>query len=259
MLNQLVTMISIGMFAGMVTGLTGASAVMVVVPLVNLLLGFSVHESIGVSLMVDVIASLAISYTYYKHGNVDLKSGIWVAIGSVLGAQLGAIFAAKTSEISLGGAFGTFLILTGIVIWRKGLNREILGKIGKVMKFKTNSRRIATVFISGLAVGVMTGIFGAGGGAMVFLILVFVLSFPIHLAVGTSTLIMAITASSGMIGYALQRSVRPIAGLILGASAAFGGIVSARFANEVNEKVLAKIVGAIFMLLGAVMVITRLV
>ncbi len=258
MLNQLVTMISIGMFAGMVTGLTGASAVMVVVPLVNLLLGFSVHESIGVSLMVDVIASLAISYTYYKHGNVDLKSGIWVAIGSVLGAQLGAIFAAKTSEISLGGAFGTFLILTGIVIWRKG-SREILGKIGKVMKFKTNSRRIVIVFISGLAVGVMTGIFGAGGGAMVFLILVFVLSFPIHLAVGTSTLIMAITASSGMIGYALQRSVRPIAGLILGASAAFGGIVSAKFANEVNEKVLAKIVGAIFMLLGAVMVITRLV
>lgn len=45
MLSSIITMVLIGIFAGMVTGLTGASGVMVVVPLVNLLLNFSVHKS----------------------------------------------------------------------------------------------------------------------------------------------------------------------------------------------------------------------
>jgi uncharacterized membrane protein YfcA len=44
--------ILIGLFTGIVTGLTGASGNMIVVPLVNMLLTFSIHESIGVSLIV---------------------------------------------------------------------------------------------------------------------------------------------------------------------------------------------------------------
>ena len=51
----------------MVTGLTGVSGVMIVVPLVNLLLNFSVHKSIGTSLMVDVIAPLLISLMYERN------------------------------------------------------------------------------------------------------------------------------------------------------------------------------------------------
>ena len=67
MLSSIITMVLIGVFAGMVTGLTGASWVMIVVPLVNLLLNFSVHKSIGTSLMVDVIAPLLISLMYERN------------------------------------------------------------------------------------------------------------------------------------------------------------------------------------------------
>ena len=75
-ISMIIVMILIGIFTGIVTGLTGASGVIAVVPLVNMLLNFSIHESIGTSLIVDTIAPLAISYTYYKHGNIDIKSGI---------------------------------------------------------------------------------------------------------------------------------------------------------------------------------------
>ncbi len=251
-------MVLIGAFAGMVTGLTGASAVMIVVPLVNLLLNFSVHESIGVSLMVDVIASLAISYTYYRNGNVDLRSGIWIALGSISGAQLGALFSAETPEVSLGGAFGIFLIFMGIAMWKKGLDREALVRKFSRVTIKSENQRVLVALILGLAVGIMTGIFGAGGGMMVLLILIFVLNFPIHLAVGTSTLIMAITASSGALGYALHKSIKPIAGLILGLSAACAGYISAKFANAVNEDSLTKVIGALFVILGFAMIAVRL-
>jgi len=58
--TQIITLILIGIFTGVVTGLTGASGVMIVVSLVNILLQFPIHESIGTSLMVDIMASLAI-------------------------------------------------------------------------------------------------------------------------------------------------------------------------------------------------------
>ncbi|MDD5583420.1 MAG: sulfite exporter TauE/SafE family protein [Candidatus Marinimicrobia bacterium] len=253
-----VIMILIGIFTGVVTGLTGASGVMVVVPLVNMFLNFSIHEAIGTSLMVDVMAPLAISFVYYRHGNVDMKSGIWIAIGSILGAQLGAFFAADMSGVGLGSAFGIFMILMGILIWRKGLHHESLAKkMKKVAKFETKFQRLVMALILGFLIGLMTGILGAGGGGMILLILIFVLNFSLHIAIGTSALIMAITACSGAIGYALQGNINLLAGLIIGISAAISGMVSAKYANKVNEKILSKAVGVIFVALGIIMSILQ--
>ena len=82
----------------------------------------------------------------------------------------------------------------------------------KVAKFETQTQRIVTALILGFLVGIMTGVLGAGGGGMILLILIFVLNFPIHIAIGTSALIMAITACSGAIGYALHVK-KPVGGI----------------------------------------------
>lgn len=253
---MIIKMVLVGIFTGIVTGLTGASGVMVVVPLLSILTDFSVHEAIGTSLIVDVIAPLAISYVYFKHKNIDIKSGIWIAVGSIIGAQLGASFAGGISEVGLGSTFGIFMVIMGIIIWKKGLNHESLAKVmKKVAKFETQTQRIVTALILGFLVGIMTGVLGAGGGGMILLILIFVLNFPIHIAIGTSALIMAITACSGAIGYALHGNTKPVEGLILGISAAGSGMFSAKFANKANEQTLGKIIGVIFLLLGIIMTI----
>ena len=92
-LLQWIGLIGIGLLTGSVVGLTGASGVVVVVPLLSVLMGFSVHEAIGTSLFVDVITPLFVAWSYYKSGNVNLKSGLWLAAGSIIGAQIGASFA----------------------------------------------------------------------------------------------------------------------------------------------------------------------
>jgi len=255
-LCSVMIMLIIGIFTGLVTGLTGASGVMVVVPLTTMLLHFSIHDAIGTSLMVDVIAPLAIAYVYKKHGNIDMKSGIWIAIGSMLGAQAGASLASQVSGIGLSSAFGIFLIIMGVLIWKKGLNTASMVKMSKGrVKFATPTQRILTALILGVGIGLMTGVLGAGGGGMILLALIFILRFPMHLAIGTSALIMAITAASGAVGYALHGSIQPVAGLVLGVSAAGSGIVSAKFANRVNEETLGKAIGVIFIILGVVMTI----
>jgi len=249
----IIGIIAIGIATGLVTGLTGASGVMIVVPMVSMFLHLSIYEAIGTSLMVNVICSLAITYIYYKNGNVDFKSGIWIAIGSIIGSQFGTIFAKGIPELGLGISFGIFMTIMGIIIWIRGLN-VTGGKTSKALiTFKNSTQKRIVSVLLGFFVGIMTGIFGAGGGGMILLILIFVLNFPIHIAIGTSSFLMTITTFSGTIGYALQRSIQPVIGIILGIFASISGMISAKFANKVNEQILSKTIGLVFIIIGIIM------
>lgn len=95
---ETIALILIGIFTGTITSLIGSSGVMIIVPLLSMFFGLSIHMAIGTSLMVDVIASITVAYNYYKNGNVDLKPGMWIAIGSLGGSQVGAIWA-QASEL----------------------------------------------------------------------------------------------------------------------------------------------------------------
>ncbi len=54
----------IGMSVGALTGITGASGVVLVVPLLTLL-GLNFQEAVGSSLLVDVITTTIVIYTSY--------------------------------------------------------------------------------------------------------------------------------------------------------------------------------------------------
>ena len=64
-----------GLGAGVVTGLVGASAAVVVVPVMVTFLGYDIYEAIGISLATDVVASLTATRIYTKNKNIDIKHG----------------------------------------------------------------------------------------------------------------------------------------------------------------------------------------
>lgn len=243
----------IGLFTGIVVGLTGASGVLLVVPLLTIILNFSMHTAVGTSLFVDMITPLFVAFSYYRRGNVNLKAGLWLAVGAVLGAQGGAFFANKvlTSEFMSKG-FVFFMFLMAISMWVKSSrpSRDVSNSRLAVM----NNKNRAITFGIGIVLGIISGLFGAGGGLMFLLVLMIVLKFPTHMAIGTSSLIMAMTSASGMIGYAVQDNVDFKTGIIIAVSAVLSGLLSARIANKVSEKSLNRIVGSVFACLGVVMI-----
>jgi uncharacterized membrane protein YfcA len=253
--------IVIGVITGGITSLIGASGVMIIVPILTMLFKVSVHTAIGTSLFVDVIASLTVAYSYYKNGNIELKSGIWIALTSIIGAQLGALFASKMGEGNLSSSFGVVLIIAGLSMFRKSYKekRDPADTVSGFIHFKTEWQKILAALIIGLGIGILSGIFGAGGGVMILLALIVIMSFPLHKAIGTSTLIMAITALSSTVGYAARGKVDLILGSFLSVGAIFGGILGSRYANKVNEKTLLKIVGICFMAMGGVMTIIAII
>jgi uncharacterized membrane protein YfcA len=118
------------------------------------------------------------------------------------------------------------------------------------------SNVIVSSLLLGILVGIISGLFGAGGGVMILLILVFVMQYSMHEGIGTSTLIMAFTAASGTIGHAITSNL-PLKASIFGAiGTVIGGRFAAKLANKVNEKVLSKVMGGVFVALAVIMLAT---
>jgi uncharacterized membrane protein YfcA len=251
MLLKIIVLVLIGLLTGTVTAISAGSGVTIVVPLLTILMGFTIHEAIGTSLLVDVIASIIVAYNYYRYGRIDLKSGVWLAVGAIVGAQAGAHFASAIPQVGLQGAFSIFIILSGLTFFYKAFGKRKITFSG--FTFKNNTVRIITIILIGLYIGISTGLFGTGGGASILLVLTFVMDFPIHTAIGTATALMAISAASGVVGYAIQGNIPWLEGVIIGLAAIVSGTLFSKIANRASEKTLNITVGAIFIVIGVVM------
>ncbi|CCI81776.1 sulfite exporter TauE/SafE family protein [Lactobacillus hominis] len=247
----IIEIIIVGLITGTITSLIGASGVTVVVPALTLLFGINSHLAIGTSLLVDVITSIVVSITYIRYKNVRLQASIWITVGSVLGAQLGSHWAGIISDTKLNALFAIMLILSGISTLRR---KNKVYDPNQGVHFKSKLAQTLALLGLGFGIGIISGLVGAGGGVMVLLTIIFILHYPMHQAVGTSTVIMAITALSSLLGYARQGNVDYKYGLWIALGAVIAGMIGSHIANKVNERVLNKIVAWVFILLGIIMI-----
>jgi len=94
-------------------------------------------------------------------------------------------------------------------------------------------------------------------GNGILIILIFVLHYPVHMAVGTSSFIMMITAASGTLGYVLHGNINTSAALIASIPTVLCASLGALIANRVSEKTLGRIIGAVLTIMGVTMMTTQ--
>ena len=87
---------------------------------------------------------------------------------------------------------------------------------------RADARFIVTCIGVGLLAGLMSGLFGVGGGTVIVPLLVLILGFDQRLAAGTSLAAIVPTATVGVISYAVHDSVAWIPALILAVGAVGG-------------------------------------
>ncbi|MHB1001520.1 MAG: sulfite exporter TauE/SafE family protein [Armatimonadota bacterium] len=104
----------IGVITGVLSGLLGIGGGIIMIPALVLLLGASQQLAQGISLAVIIPVSISGAIIHAKHGNVVLKDAVWLAIGGIAGALLGARLAMGMDPLTLRGAFGLLMILMGI-------------------------------------------------------------------------------------------------------------------------------------------------
>jgi uncharacterized protein len=116
-ISTTITLILIGIIAGILSGIFGIGGGVIIVPALIYIMGFSQHRATGTSLAVLLPPiGLAAVLEYYRHGNVDLKAAIIIALSALAGAWLGAILANKISGPTLRLSFGIFVVTIGFYI-----------------------------------------------------------------------------------------------------------------------------------------------
>jgi hypothetical protein len=142
-------------------------------------------------------------------------------------------------------AFGTLLLL--IVYIFESL--EIL-YLAKELQTSTNNNKqvrqqspkfntvVARIITGGIA-GILTGLFGIGGGAILVPLQILLLNESLKVAIQTSLGVIILTAISACIGHTLSGNVLFAQGIILGGGGLLGAQFSTRYLPAVPEKVVS--------------------
>jgi len=253
---ELIVLLLSGIGAGIVTGLIGLSAVNIVAPLLVVLLGYPIYVAVGLALGIDVFASFSSSAVYWRKGNVDWKPAAIIVLFSLIGVFFGSFFGAVIPSGYLTILIGLGISFVGFDLAKKGLLKQETSLIGNnpfVAKHKS-----FFIFIGSITIGLISGLFGGGGGLMILVLLVSVFNFKVHRAIGTSVLAMIFVAGFGSLFHYFNVPFSITDLFIAGTVALFAGAITSIYANKLNEFSLKKISGLIILLLGIVMTIRAL-
>jgi len=116
----------------------------------------------------------------------------------------------------------------------------------------------AGIGLTGLVAGLLSGLFGLGGGALIIPALVLIFGFTQHKAQGTSLVALLLPVGIlGVIRYWKAGNLDLIAGLIIAAGLFAGAYFGAGWANKLNEVWLKRAFGIFFILLGIRYILTK--
>lgn len=109
-IQTILLLTSIGLAAGMLSGMVGIGGGMVIVPALVFLLGLSQHQAQGTSLFILSLPVLLLAvFNYWKTGNVNWRFGLVIASTFVIGAFLGSKLTLRLPEAWVKLIFGLLM------------------------------------------------------------------------------------------------------------------------------------------------------
>ncbi|WP_311202016.1 sulfite exporter TauE/SafE family protein [Aquibacillus koreensis] len=191
-------------FVGSIAGLGGG---VILVP--TLLIFYELFDSfswatsqniVSISLIVMIFTAISSSISYYKKNRIDYKSGfIFVAFGvpgGMLGSWLNAFI--NTDRFTL--YFGLLMIAMFFFFFirkktpQKQVEHTGVWMVERTIHMKGNTYHygfsILAVMVVAFLVGVLSGLFGIGGGSLMVPAMMLLFHFPAHIATATSMFII---------------------------------------------------------------------
>lgn len=177
---------------GVSLGLLGSGGSILTVPVLVYLLGQDEKLAIAGSLFVVGTIALAGSLQYLRAKLIDWRNVVIFGGPGMVGTYLGAMLAAYVSGIMQLSLFAVVMLLASYLMLRPVDLEHAASSI---------SRAEWKIAIDGLLVGVLTGLVGVGGGFLIVPALVLLGGMPMHRAVATSLVIIALKSYSGLYKY----------------------------------------------------------
>jgi uncharacterized protein len=232
-----------GVAAGLFGAMLGLGGGVLIVPILTLGFGLPLTTAVGISLISVIATSTGAAAINVRAGRADVRLGITLGAGTVIGALVGAVVAGVLPDRVIAGIFAALLAYTAITMLRRLRRTTSDSEPAEVVDPAApdgpaapayRSRRLPAALGGSFVAGNLSGLLGVGGGIVTVPIVHVVMGAPMHVAVATSNFMIGITAAAGAYAYLFRGDVDPrLAGpVVLGV--AFGAAIGAALAPRVQ-------------------------
>lgn len=249
--EYVVLMLLVSIIAGIVGALVGVGGGILVVPTLTLLFGVPIQYAIGASIVSVIATSSGSASAYVRDRITNLRIGMFLEIGSTVGAVIGAVSSIALVRSGYAWAvfltFGVLLIISaystasrirkertkGSEIINQTPNRvsDALNLRGEYYDQSTKKTvpyvadKVFPGFAVMVAAGVLSALLGVGGGVLKVVGMDSFMKLPFKVSTTTSNFMIGVTAAAStgiyyVAGYVNPFIAAPVAiGFVIGAYA----------------------------------------
>lgn len=268
-----------GAIVGFSLGLTGGGGSIFAVPLLVYGLGVPPREAVGISLATVGATSLIGCIQRLRAREVETGLGLLFAVAGMLGAPVGSIVGRRIPESVLLVLFSGLMVFVAARMWRKASRKPDEARVVRARfdpghatdggpacridpagRLQYTSRCVAVMCVVGLLTGVLSGLFGVGGGFIIVPALMFFTNLSIHRAVATSLMVITLIGASGVAAHVSaipSDALQIVAPFVIGGAAGMGvGILTGR---RISGPGLQKVFAAAILLIACFVALRTLV
>ena len=238
-----------GFIIGLLVSTLGGGGGGLYVPVLILIFGVTPQVAVATSLA-SVLPTTAVgAFSHYRQGNVNIRTGLILGIGGLIGTLIGANIANIIPPNLLQKILGIFTLIMIIPMLRSLVQRRQKLKEKNRDKEKTvtltGPKRIIASFF-GVASGLMAGVFGISGTPPVIAGL-YSLGLPAAMVVGTSVFVLIFNSVAGIGSFYLLGRLDLTLIILLGGGAAVGAFIGPVLLKKINPKTIEKIYGPLLL------------
>lgn len=241
----------VGLAIGSVLGLIGAGGAVVAVPAFIYLFGFTPLQATTASLAVVAVSAATGAVPRLRRNQVHVRKALtfWALgiVGTFAGARLATVIPGTATAIG----FAVIMLGAAVAMWRKA-------SMSEPVEDRHGARWLLPVVA--IVIGLLTGLFGVGGGFLIVPALVLVFGFPFAIATGTSLLVVALNSVTALVfkvdtwsAISWQIPLLVILGGLI------GSVVASSLNHGISQRLLERSFAAVLVLLAAWMAFETLI
>jgi uncharacterized protein len=237
----------LGTLTGTLSGLLGIGGGLMMVPALTLF-GMPLVQATATSLVGVFLSAASGSVQNFRMGELSWRVSLILAAFGIFTAQVGAWLGDRVPDQWLSLAFAGLLLLTIYLMHlRQSLKKRQSTAAALPIRF------VPTAGI-GLVTGLLSGLFGVGGGLVMVPLQMLFLNEPIKSAIRTSLGAIVAIAISGLAQHAWNGNVLWIPGLCLGLGGIVGAQLGSRLLPQFPDRTVSLMFRATLILLAIYMV-----
>jgi uncharacterized membrane protein YfcA len=228
------------LFVGLLLGMIGAGGSILTVPVFVFVLKMDPFVSSVYSMFIVGISSLAGGIKAIFNKLVDIKTTIVFGIPSVTGVLIARkfIYPSIPDQVFTIGDYAVskkilFMFCISSLMFTAAVSMLKASNLNTTVIHGDSKVKTAFLLVQGLIVGIITGLFGIGGGFLIVPALYFWSRLPMKKAVGTALLIIAMNS---LFSFSTSYSELPIHWILL-LRFSFGAVIGILIGSRIAEKI----------------------